>query len=160
MLPKSIAEDLKQGNPISAEKYDQSTIFFSDIVGFTHLSSSSTPLEVVELLNQMYTAFDSIIDEHDVYKVETIGDACKFKVTRYLSITRYLSRVIRHALEYNYLPLFPRYGCEWSTNEKRSEARRGDLYHGHQDCHVLPRIPGATSAKPNRKHQVCCIPLH
>jgi len=75
MLPKSIAEDLKQGNPILAENYECCTIFFSDIVGFTHLSSSSTPLEVVELLNQMYTAFDSVIDEHDVYKVETIGDA-------------------------------------------------------------------------------------
>jgi len=75
MLPKSVAEDLKQGNPIVATKYDACTIFFSDIVGFTNLSSSSTPLEVVELLNQMYTAFDSIIDEHDVYKVETIGDA-------------------------------------------------------------------------------------
>ena len=77
MLPKSVAEDLKQGNPIVATKYDACTIFFSDIVGFTNLSSSSTPLEVVELLNQMYTAFDSIIDEHDVYKVETIGDACE-----------------------------------------------------------------------------------
>lgn len=75
MLPRSVADNLKQGNPILAEKYAQCTIFFSDIVGFTHLSSSSTPLEVVELLNQMYTAFDSIIDEHDVYKVETIGDA-------------------------------------------------------------------------------------
>ena len=78
MLPKRVAEDLKQGNPIITAKYDACTIFFSDIVGFTNLSSSSTPLEVVELLNQMYTAFDSIIDEHDVYKVETIGDACKF----------------------------------------------------------------------------------
>ncbi|XP_063686963.1 atrial natriuretic peptide receptor 1-like isoform X2 [Bolinopsis microptera] len=75
MLPKRVAEDLKQGNPIITAKYDACTIFFSDIVGFTNLSSSSTPLEVVELLNQMYTAFDSIIDEHDVYKVETIGDA-------------------------------------------------------------------------------------
>lgn len=79
MLPKSVAEDLKQGNPIVATKYGACTIFFSDIVGFTNLSSSSTPLEVVELLNQMYTAFDSIIDEHDVYKVETIGDACEYQ---------------------------------------------------------------------------------
>ena len=80
MLPASVAEDLKQGKAISATKYDASTIFFSDIVGFTNLSSSSTPMEVVELLNQMYTGFDSIIDEHDVYKVETIGDACKYSI--------------------------------------------------------------------------------
>jgi class 3 adenylate cyclase len=46
MLPKSVAERLKCNEQVDAEHYDQSTIFFSDIVGFTKISSSSSPLQV------------------------------------------------------------------------------------------------------------------
>ena len=86
ILPKSVAERLLKGEPVVTETYDAVTVFFSDIVGeylvlflfvisispssgFTDLTSSSSPLEIVTMLNQLYTVLDHISSLFDVYKV-------------------------------------------------------------------------------------------
>nr|QNG40931.1 NIT domain GCY 12 [Placozoa sp. H4] len=75
MLPKTVAERLKHGKTVVAETFDQVTLYFSDIVGFTQICHESTAMQVVEMLNYLYIEFDSQLGNFQVYKVETIGDA-------------------------------------------------------------------------------------
>ncbi len=69
MLPKSVAHELKKHREVSAMVFPEVTILFSDIKGFTNICNRCTPIQVVKMLNQLYTHFDGQLEKHNVYKV-------------------------------------------------------------------------------------------
>ncbi|WRH66228.1 MAG: adenylate/guanylate cyclase domain-containing protein [Planktothrix sp. GU0601_MAG3] len=75
ILPPSIAEQLKQNQHSIAERFEQATIMFADIVDFTGFSSRISPSELVNFLNQIFSAFDELAEKHHLEKIKTIGDS-------------------------------------------------------------------------------------
>ena len=75
VLPKQIAERLKQNTETIADSFAQVTILFADIVGFTKMSTRIPPTKLVALLNEIFSAFDELAISHGLEKIKTIGDA-------------------------------------------------------------------------------------
>lgn len=75
ILPKNIAERLKNDPKVIADGFPVATVLFSDIVGFTPMSEKLSPAELVAVLNQLFTGFDRIAARHGLEKIKTIGDA-------------------------------------------------------------------------------------
>ncbi|KAG2382984.1 hypothetical protein C9374_004951 [Naegleria lovaniensis] len=75
ILPEAVAERLKAGETFIAERFTDITCFFSDMVGFTKMSSSMNPSQLVGMLNTIVNGFDSLTDTYQLEKIKTIGDA-------------------------------------------------------------------------------------
>lgn len=74
MLPRSVANALREGRPVVGGDFPTVTVLFCDVVDFTATASSHSPREIFDLLGQLYTRFDALLERHPVYKVETVGD--------------------------------------------------------------------------------------
>lgn len=75
ILPEPIVDRLKQEPSTIAEDFTDVTVLFADIVGFTQISSYLSPIQLVSLLNQIFSAFDRLTEQYGLEKIKTIGDA-------------------------------------------------------------------------------------
>jgi guanylate cyclase len=75
ILPSPVADRLKSDPTIIAESFNEVTVLFADIVGFTSMSAAADAREVVGLLNAIFSDFDGLADKYGLEKIKTIGDA-------------------------------------------------------------------------------------
>ncbi len=92
ILPKEIAAILKDETRTIADFYAGASVMFADMVGFTPLSAEMAPAEMVGLLNEAFSYFDSLLDKYDVEKIRTIGD-------NYMAVSGLPRRRADHAQE-------------------------------------------------------------
>merc|ERR1719305_1306322 len=140
MLPKQVAAELAKGksNMEVCEQYEMVTMLFSDIVTFTVICSRLKPLQVVGLLNNMYTLFDFLCDQNAVYKVETIGDA-------YLIVAGCPVKAANHAIKI----------CDMAFDmmdgiSMLKDPSNGEAIHMRIGCHSGPVVAGVVGLKMPR----------
>jgi len=75
ILPRSIAQRLKEDQSVIADYFHSTTVLFTDIVGFTMLSENLSPSELVQFLNKIFTSFDNLVEKYQLEKIKTVGDA-------------------------------------------------------------------------------------
>lgn len=99
ILPASIAEQLKHRPDTIADSFDKVAVLFADIVGFTELATRISPIELVDLLNQIFSIFDKLAEKHQLEKIKTIGDA--YLVVSGLPVPRqdYMEAIANMALD-------------------------------------------------------------
>ena len=88
-LPPAIAQELKAHKRVQAQSYPAMAILFADLVGFTEFAVQRTPDQVLDLLNQLFSELDALIDLHQVEKIKTMGDA-------YLVISKHRPEPLAH----------------------------------------------------------------
>ena len=74
ILPKEISEALKTDQGAIAAHYESASVLFADVVGFTSMAAAMVPLRLVNLLNEVFSSFDDLVEKHGLEKIKTIGD--------------------------------------------------------------------------------------
>ncbi|KAJ3369356.1 hypothetical protein HDU91_007277 [Kappamyces sp. JEL0680] len=116
MLPPSVSRQLLNGHRVAPQSYKSATVFFMDVVGFTTLSAQVSPIEVVSLLNSLYSIIDRVIEKYEVYKVETIGDS-------YMIVSGLPQENVHHAPEIATMALHLAYAIDKFVYRKKPDLK-------------------------------------
>ena len=113
ILPEPIADELANSPHVIADQFDDVSVLFADVVGFTPLSTTMTPVELVEVLDELFACFDELVEAAGLEKIKTIGDC--YMVAAGIPVSRpdHAPALVRLALEM----------------QRVSQAR---TFHGHQ----------------------------
>lgn len=110
ILPEPIAEQIRTGQKNVVKRFDEVSILFADIVGFTLLSEKQSAQKVVAILNGLFSKFDDLTDQYGIEKIKTIGDAYMVaagvpeeKADHAMTIFRFAQDMLRVLDEYNHL---------------------------------------------------------
>jgi len=99
VFPQHIAIALRDGTKVEPEIRQVVTIFFSDIVGFTKISSSLSAIKISHMLDRLYSKFDELSTHHDIFKVETIGDAYMAATNLVKDQTDHTTRIAQFSID-------------------------------------------------------------
>jgi class 3 adenylate cyclase len=99
VLPAPIAERLKHGDDVIVDRFDAVSVLFADIVGFTAMSQRTSPEALVKMLDELFTSFDRLAEEHGLEKIKTIGDAYMVVAGIPTPTTDHAERIARMAID-------------------------------------------------------------
>ena len=156
ILPGPIAERLKHGEETIADHFPEVTVLFSDIVGFTPLSAELPPAELVEILDEIFSAFDDSARTLGIEKIKTIGDAYMAVAGLTVALEDPVSRMVEMALAM--LRAVDR------INERRgtsfSSADRHQLRSGRRGCHRKVEVHLRSVGRCGKHREPHGIPRH
>ena len=74
VLPGAVAKELRETGGVQARQFEDVTVIFTDLIGFTHSSENMRPQDLVDVLNEIFVTFDEIVQKHGIQKIKTMGD--------------------------------------------------------------------------------------
>jgi len=116
VFPLAILEKLKNKEEPIAERFDSASVFFADIMGFTSLSEKLSPVELVNLLDKLFSLFDGLVIKHNVEKIKTIGDAYMVAAGVPTLIKNHAEKLANFALDFKI--------CLAEFNQKNNQSLR------------------------------------